>query len=199
MFITNSFGMLNHLTSSWISLWKENPISFIKPGAINGFAVADFLLAKFNLLKILWHHPTANSAVPLFFFKRVLSLARTIPVAKPTTVWKLITAPASRMLRIIFNTFSSISAGSIVLFLLFPCLRALVFHRQTLLGTVTFQKAPKCRFWYSIISFPPAVGHVFQPIRQLRNGNDHHIWNTLGSGIPELKKRVTHYDLIKPR
>ena len=127
MFIINSFGMLNHLTSSWISLQKENPISFIKPGVMKGLAIVEFLLTKFNLLKIFWHHQTVNSTVNPFSFKRFLSLTRTIPVAKPTTVWKLINAPALRMLRIISNTFLSISAGSIVLCPLFPCLRAFVF------------------------------------------------------------------------
>ena len=81
-------------------------------------------------MKILWHHLTVNSTVSRFSFKRVLSLARTIPVAKPTMVWKLTTAPALRMLWIFSNTFSPISTGSFILFPLFLCLRALVFTNK---------------------------------------------------------------------
>ena len=98
----------------------------------------------------------------LFSFKRVLSLARTIPVAKPTVVWKLTTTPALCMnhFQYLFINLSwhHCPFSSPPLFKSFSC---------TLLGTVRFQKSPSCRFWYCIFLSCLLLAMFFSPYRNL--------------------------------
>ena len=132
---------------------------------MKGLAIVEFLLTKFNLLKIFWHHQTVNSTVNPFSFKRFLSLTRTIPVAKPTTVWKFdkrsrVTDVANHFQYFfIYLSWQHCPLSSL------PLLKSFCLYRKTLLGTVRFQKAPKCRFWYSIFLSCLPLAMFFNPYR----------------------------------
>ena len=163
------------ITNSCLSPYKKKTQFLSSNQELSGDSLS---LIFFWQSLIFWryfgNHPTVNSTVISFSFKKVRSLARTIPVTKPTTVWKLITALALRMLWISSKTFSSISTASFILFPLFLCLRALVCTSRFF-----WTGLKKLRTIDSVIAdFFSACHWPWSWYQSSIDGNDHCISNT---------------------